>query len=230
MEIRISEELNRIINYAKEEAMRTGNYGISPDHLFLGIIRHRNNAAAEVLAALGVNLDDMKRSIDERLFTNEPIPFSETDAVTFSRGAHNVLSMTVLEATRLMTTVASPEHLLLALCHYAGGGFGKTMLSDMGVDYKSVLNYMEKAGLLPRLFCLPEKAEPSPAEGIALRCAISVFPEVHAPGKNGSHFICGCGRKLCKAFYKLSGGAKAPPVFMYGCSRPAGPSITYRHS
>ena len=148
MEIRISEELNRIINYAREEAMRTGNYGISPDHLFLGIIRHRNNAAAEALAGLGVDLDDMKRSIDERLFTNEPIPFSETDAVTFSRGAHNVLSMTVLEATRLMTTVASPEHLLLALCHYAGGGFGKTMLSDMGVDYKAVLNYMEKAGLL----------------------------------------------------------------------------------
>ena len=117
MEIRISEELNRIINYAREEAMRTGNYGISPDHLFLGIIRHRNNAAAEALAGLGVDLDDMKRSIDERLFTNEPIPFSETDAVTFSRGAHNVLSMTVLEATRLMTTVASPEHLLLALCH-----------------------------------------------------------------------------------------------------------------
>ena len=31
MEIRISEELNSIINYAREEAMRTGSYGIGPD-------------------------------------------------------------------------------------------------------------------------------------------------------------------------------------------------------
>ena len=126
MEIRISEELNRIIGYAREEAMRTGNYGISPDHLFLAIIRHRDNAAAEVLSGLGVDLEEMKRSIDERLWTNEPIPYSDAESITFSRGAHNVLSMTVLEATRQMSGVATPEHLLLALCHYAGSGFGQT--------------------------------------------------------------------------------------------------------
>lgn len=36
MEIRISDELNDIIRYARDEAMRTGSYGIGPDHLFLG--------------------------------------------------------------------------------------------------------------------------------------------------------------------------------------------------
>ena len=41
MEIKISRELNIIINFARDEAMRTGSYGISPDHLLLGIIRHR---------------------------------------------------------------------------------------------------------------------------------------------------------------------------------------------
>ena len=38
MEIKVTEELNRIINYAREEAMRTGSYGIGPDHLMLGLI------------------------------------------------------------------------------------------------------------------------------------------------------------------------------------------------
>lgn len=33
MEIKISDELNSIIRYAREEAMRTGSYGIGPDHL-----------------------------------------------------------------------------------------------------------------------------------------------------------------------------------------------------
>ena len=148
MEIRISEELNRIIGYAREEAMRTGNYGISPDHLFLAIIRHRDNAAAEVLSGLGVDLEEMKRSIDERLWTNEPIPYSDAESITFSRGAHNVLSMTVLEATRQMSGVATPEHLLLALCHYAGSGFGQTWLKDAGIGYLTILSYMEKVGML----------------------------------------------------------------------------------
>lgn len=29
------------------------------------------------------------------------------------------------------------------------------------------------------------------------------FPRVHAPGKNGWNFICGCGCKLCEAFPPL---------------------------
>ena len=39
MEMRISDELNLIVRYAREEAMRTGSYGIGVDHLVLGILR-----------------------------------------------------------------------------------------------------------------------------------------------------------------------------------------------
>ena len=36
MQIRISEELNTILLYARDEAMRTGSYAIGADHLMLG--------------------------------------------------------------------------------------------------------------------------------------------------------------------------------------------------
>ena len=49
MEIKVSEELNFIIRYAGDEAMRTGYYAIGHDHLFLGIIRHGDNDACRVL-------------------------------------------------------------------------------------------------------------------------------------------------------------------------------------
>ena len=49
MEIRISDELNDIIRYARDEAMRTGSYSIGPDHPFLGILRHGDNAAFKVV-------------------------------------------------------------------------------------------------------------------------------------------------------------------------------------
>ena len=60
MEIRISDQLNSIINYAREEAMRTGSYGIAPDHLLLAILRHRENSAADALLGVGTDLEVSK--------------------------------------------------------------------------------------------------------------------------------------------------------------------------
>ena len=82
MEISISDELNSIINYSREEAMRTGSYGIAPDHLFLGIIRHAENTASDALRGLGCDLTEMKQFIDSRVFTNEHIPYSDLDKRT----------------------------------------------------------------------------------------------------------------------------------------------------
>ena len=87
MEIRISDQLHSIINYSREEAMRTGCYGIAPDHLFLGIIRHRENAAANALMGVGTDINELKQFIDDHIFTNEHIPYSEIDNISFSRGA-----------------------------------------------------------------------------------------------------------------------------------------------
>lgn len=148
MEIRISRELNVIINFAKEEAMRTGSYGISPDHLFLGIIRHNDNGAARALKALGIDLEEFKQFIDGKISTDRYIPFSESERISLSRGAYNILSFTILEATRTMSGTALPEHLLLALCKAASGGFGQTWLNDRGTGYDSVHHYFENAGIL----------------------------------------------------------------------------------
>ena len=148
MEIRISKEVNVIINFARDEAMRTGNYGIAPDHLFLGIIRHRENGAAEALKTLGVDLEEMKHFIDERIRTDRYIPFSESDRISLSRGAYNILSLSILEATKYMSETVLPEHLLLALAKAGAGGYGQTWLIDRGTDYACIQNYMIAAGVL----------------------------------------------------------------------------------
>ena len=149
MEISISDELNSIINYSREEAMRTGSYGIAPDHLFLGILRHRENSAADALTGTGINNEELKQFIDSRIFTNEHIPYSDIDKVTFSRGTQNVLSFTILEATKLKSRQASSPHLLLALMR-AGGSYGCTYMNDMGVDYGMIYRYMDRNSMLDR--------------------------------------------------------------------------------
>ena len=147
MQIQISDQLNGIIKYAREEAMRTGSYGIGPDHLFLGIIRHEENSAFETLRGLGVEPAELKSFIDGRIFTNETIPYSEIDHINFSRQAQNVLSITVMEATRLKSPEAAPHHLLLALCRTTDS-YGQAYLRARGVDYGKMLAYMESEGML----------------------------------------------------------------------------------
>ena len=149
MEIRISDQLNSIINYSREEALRTGSYGIAPDHLFLGILRHKENAAADALMGVGTDLEELKQFIDSHIFTNEHIPYSEMENISFSRGAQNVLSFTILEATKLRCREAGPQHLLLALCR-AAGSYGSSYLRDTGVDYGYIFRYMDRNSMLER--------------------------------------------------------------------------------
>lgn len=147
MDIKISKELNEILAYAREEAMRTGNYGIGPDHLFLAILRHENNNACHAIEALGVDMVRLKEFIDSRVSTNERIPYTEMDNINFSRGAQNVLNLTVLEATRVGSSEASSQHLLLAI-NRTTGCYGQAWLRNLGIDYSRVLAWLEQNDLL----------------------------------------------------------------------------------
>ena len=146
-QLQVSDDLNAVITYARDEAMRTGSYGIGPDHLFLGIIRHEENAAFHAIRSLGVEPADLKAFIDGRIFTNETIPYDKLDNISFSRQAQNVLSITVMEASRLKSPAAMPQHLLLALCRTTES-YGQMFLRSHGIDYGRLLSFFEDEGLL----------------------------------------------------------------------------------
>lgn len=115
MEMYISEELSRILEYAKEEAMRTGAYKMSSGHLFLGLIRDRENSACLALSELGADLEKFKRFLEARLFTQGRIPYEDEDKITLGRSAENAFNMTILEAKLEGVGKIECKHLLLAL-------------------------------------------------------------------------------------------------------------------
>ncbi len=161
MQLQVSEDLNLVIKYAREEAMRTGSYGIGPDHLFLGIIRQEENAAFRTLQSLGVEPADLKTFIDQRIVTGETLPYEQLDHIAFSRQSQNVLSITVMEASRLKSPLAQPHHLLLALCRTTES-YGQVYLRSHGIDYGRLLAFMEEEGLLrPKV----EPREEQPSQG-----------------------------------------------------------------
>lgn len=143
MEMRISDELNLILKYSREEAMRTGSYGIGADHLMLGIIRHADNQACKVLGALTADPEEMKRFIDLHIFHQGSIPYPEIDQVVLSRGAQSILNLTLLEATRFRHPEPDSLHLLLALSR-STENYTQAFLKEKGINYTVLVTYIQE--------------------------------------------------------------------------------------
>lgn len=147
MKISVSDTLNAIVNFARDEAMRTGNYMIGPDHLYLGMLRHGDNIAAMQLKFLGTDLQEFKDFIDTRVARSGHIPYSEIDSITLSRTSANLLNIAVLETTKAGGNVIGPQHLLLALTRTTGS-HGTEYLAEHGISYSLLLGEFTKLGLL----------------------------------------------------------------------------------
>lgn len=140
--MQISEELNTIISYAREEAMRTGCRAICPDHLFLGILRHCDNEACRIMSALDANLPGLKRSVEELLFQENSIPYNEEATIGYDRATQNVLSLAVNEAVSMGSDQARSLHLLLALCNTPGCNC-KSFLESIDIDAGTIRAWLK---------------------------------------------------------------------------------------
>ena len=114
--MKISNEFDTIVGFAREEAMRTGSYSIEADHLFLGILRHRSNDAVAYMQSHGVDTDDCKRVIDSYIFHEHSIPFSEEENIKLGRFGSSTVNMAIAEAMAEGAVEAGAMHLLKAIC------------------------------------------------------------------------------------------------------------------
>lgn len=140
--MQISEELNTIVTFAREEAMRTGSYAITPDHLFLGMLRHSSNRACEVLEALDADLHSLKMAVESRLFQPQSVPYCDEASVKLDRKAQNVLGLSVYEALRCGSENAGSIHLLLALLK-STESICKDCLRSIDIDEGTISAYLK---------------------------------------------------------------------------------------
>lgn len=133
MHLQLSNELNDIITYSKEEAMRLGNYTIYTDHLILGILRHGENIATEVLLVMEVNLSELKAEIEQLIKGGETIAPEHSERLTLSRSCENALKIMFLEARSMHEIKPTPGHLLLSILR--------------GQDYASI-EHLERRGIV----------------------------------------------------------------------------------
>lgn len=137
MNLQLSNELNDILTYAKEEAMRLGNYTISTDHLVLGILRHRENITVSALARLGANVADLKVHLENAVKAKEPVPMDKENMLSLSKASENALKIMFLEARSLHVIKPDSSHLFLAILR-AQDGNAVQYLDELGITYAKV--------------------------------------------------------------------------------------------
>ena len=150
MEIKFSNELLSILQYARDEAMRTGSYGIGADHIMLAMLRHGDNNACRALAACGVAADGLKEAIDRKIFSEKAVPWQDRAMVRPTRAAAAQLSAAAYEALKYGQHEILSSHFLLALVR-SGTGAAADLLRERGLEYGQLRDLMhEHRFILPR--------------------------------------------------------------------------------
>lgn len=177
MEARVSSELESVLRYARDEAMRTGHYGIGVDHLMLGILRLSDSRISAALTELGADPHELKEYLDAALLRDKPVPWGDAHLTGFTRGADGVLNVSVYESLNSGWPDICPEHLLLAICRTDTCN-SRTYLENHGVNHDTLTEYLRthEAFSHAEKEILPEADEISKAFSKELRKVMGVIP------------------------------------------------------
>jgi ATP-dependent Clp protease ATP-binding subunit ClpC len=139
MDDNFSPRVKDVIAYSKEEALRLGHDFIGTEHLMLGLLRDGNGKAINILNALDIDLNHLRRKV-EILSPANPST-SETSNqkknLHLTRQAERALKTTFLEAKLFQSTSINTAHLLLCILRNENDPTTK-LLNKLKVDYDNV--------------------------------------------------------------------------------------------
>ena len=111
MKENFSKGVQRVLKYAKEEAVRLGHSYVGSEHLLLGIIKDNSGKAASMLVSVGCDMQEMKVMIEDMA---KPSGGTMTlGHLPLTRRAERILRTTFSEAQNYNVEIADQLHLLL---------------------------------------------------------------------------------------------------------------------
>lgn len=139
MDDNFSPRVKDVIAYSKEEALRLGHNFIGTEHLMLGLLRDGNGKAINILNALDVDLNDLRRRV-EILSPANPDAVSQANEkknLHLTRQAERALKTTFLEAKLFQNSSINTAHLLLCILRNENDPTTK-LLQKLNLDYDNV--------------------------------------------------------------------------------------------
>ena len=128
-----------VLNFSKEEASRLHCGSVSPLHLLLGILRHTDNKASQLLAYyLPDGVAQLKSQL-EMTARQHQVLISPTPAdMNFDTQANRIMRLCKLEASLMKSETIEPIHVLLAILK-ANDNEASDILQRMNITYDKCL-------------------------------------------------------------------------------------------
>ncbi len=144
MDANFSADAQAALRHSRAEAIRLGHDYIGTEHLLLGLLHDRGNAA-NILIGFGLDLDELRKAIEQNAPPTAGLP--PFGNIPLTKQAEMVLKRTYIEAKATKSSVIDTEHLLLALLSDPQN-LAAQVLSMYEVQYDDVKN--EVMGNAPR--------------------------------------------------------------------------------
>ena len=130
-----TEKARKAIEYARDEAARLKHDYIGTEHLLLGLIRLGEGLAAEILNNIGIDVNELKASVEEMVQPSGGT--MQMGQLPLTARAKKTLEVSGNEARALKSKDIDTQHILLALLKDEEGVAAQVM-SMYDVDYKEV--------------------------------------------------------------------------------------------
>ncbi len=129
-----SEQVERVLSYAQEEARNLQHSYVGTEHLLLGLLREEGGVAAHILKSLGADLMRTRAGIETLVGRGERSAPGEVSLTPLARAQ---MHLAADEAERLHNKSIGTEHLLLGLVR-EGEGIASSVLGSLGVSLEMV--------------------------------------------------------------------------------------------
>ncbi len=129
-----------VIQFSREEAVRLGHDYIGSEHILLGLLREGDGIAIEILKNLNVDLEELKKTIEETVkSTGGTMTIGN---LPLTKRAERILKGTYIEAKNFNSDIIGTEHLLLSLTKEKDG-MAAQILMNFDIDYDTVKRELE---------------------------------------------------------------------------------------
>jgi hypothetical protein len=131
---KFTERARRVVVLAQEEARMHGRDHIGTEHLLLGLLHEGRGVAAQALQSLGVDLDEVRRRVEEIGGHRRQAPSGH---LPLNPEAKKALDLALREALQLGRPSVATEHILMGLIRN-GEGVAAEVLRELGANLDEI--------------------------------------------------------------------------------------------
>ena len=131
-----TDRVKKVMQIAREEAVRLGNDYVGTEHLLLGLVKEGDGVAVAVLRSMSVDLEELSANI-EKAITSTGGMMTIGQMLPFTPRAKKVLEIAANEARSMSHKYIGTEHLLLALMKDTEST-ASNALASAGLEYDKV--------------------------------------------------------------------------------------------